>query len=316
MNVRKNFKPSDFLEIISKMPLLDHLITDISCEDAIREYLMMQRIAHATPKTIKYYQYNLMDFLKLKSCPQLVKEITKHHVMEYLDDKSNRPYAADGRYRAIRAFLNWSKEQNYLLSVPIERSIRPRVPKPEIKMLDIDSFKSIFQKIDKTTFLGRRNRAILLIFFDTGMRLDELTQLMLTDIDIEQGLLRIKYGKGKKERIVHIGDLTRRELWNYLKLHGGKYPNLWLSEERRPVTQAAIILALRKLQKNTGISIHPHLFRHTFAITFLRQGGDLATLQYLLGHEKISTTMLYLKTLNADDAIKAHKKFSPVDRLL
>jgi integrase/recombinase XerD len=115
---------------------------------------------------------------------------------------------------------------------------------------------------------------------------------------------------------VRVGDTAKRALWDYIKSRGGQGEGLWLTEERRPITTSAVVLTLRKLEKKTGISCSAHKFRHTFAINMLRSGCDVFSLKMLLGHSSLTMVQNYVKTLNTDDAIKSHIKFSPVDRLI
>jgi site-specific recombinase XerD len=184
-----------------------------------------------------------------------------------------------------------------------------------------DEIKAMLSYCRPKTFLGERNRALVLCLLDSGLRASELLSLTITDVDYQQGLIKVM-GKGKKERLVRIGNNARQQLWRYMLLRDIKAPphvqTLWLSEEMRPFTKNGMLLVMHRLGKRAGIRIRcsPHTFRHTFAVSYLRAGGDIFTLQQLLGHSSLEMVKRYSRTLNSDDALKAHQQFSPVDRLL
>jgi site-specific recombinase XerD len=296
------------------MSVLDHLISNVAFDRAISEFLMELRIGNRSKKTIYYYRCHLNDFVKMRG-DIMVADTSIQDIRQFLAEKADKPWVMNARYVSLRAFFNWSVRQRYAISNLVEQLPVPKKPKKVIPTIDVQDFKSLLACCAKDTYLGKRNRAILLMFYDTGIRLEELASLTLRDIDIEQGLIKVK-GKGQKERIVRIGDTSKRALWDYLRIRGGKGEGLWLTEERRPITTSTVVLTLRKLEKRTGISCSAHKFRHTFAINMLRQGCNVFELQQMLGHSSLEMVKNYTRTLNNDDAIKAHIKFSPVDRLI
>ena len=164
--------------------------------------------------------------------------------------------------------------------------------------------------------LGIRNKAILSVFLDTGLRISELAGLTLDDIDMDQGSLLIRNGKGGKQRIVHIGTKAHKVLWKYITIHRRSYSRrLFINRNNDPLDIIGIKILIKRLGDKAKVKVHPHKLRHTFAISYLRAGGDVFSLQYILGHSTLQMTQRYLQSLNADDAINAHKKFSPLDNL-
>ncbi|HEU5375172.1 MAG TPA: tyrosine-type recombinase/integrase [Ktedonobacteraceae bacterium] len=172
-----------------------------------------------------------------------------------------------------------------------------------------------------------RNRAILWLLYDTGIRVSELCALRLEHVDRKQGVLTV-WGKGTKERRIAMGQNCQRNLFFYLDYHRpdeeelaewGSHgeDHLFLSETRLPLTKNGMTLLFNRLKKRAGITgkrVSPHILRHTFAIRYLVNGGDPFSLQELLGHEDMATVKMYMR-MN-DETIQGQKrKFSPGDHL-
>lgn len=125
-------------------------------------------------------------------------------------------------------------------------------------------------------------------------------------------------GKGAKERVVRIGKTTQKAILRYLLMRTDPYPCLWVTEERRPLKGKGVQMAIKRLCHRANIkdtTPGPHTFRHTSAINYLRNGGDVFTLQVMLGHSTLQMTRRYVSTLGADDLFRVHQKASPVDNL-
>lgn len=281
---------------------------------ASEEFLFSLKLENRTPATLRYYRQHLNYFLA-QPLPRYVHEITGEHIKDYLKTKQTAVYMMHGSYRALRAFFNWTiKEHYYLGTNPVLSLKAPKLPHKIIPVIGPTEFKALVKSCGDT-FLGRRDKAIIFVFYDTGIRLQELTNLKLSDIDLGNGLLKIT-GKGNKERMVRIGHTTIKALWNYLKIRQGQYQELWLTEERTPIQANGVCQAIRRMSRAAKIpKISPHKFRHSFAVTFLRNGGDIFSLQILLGHSDLTMVRRYTSALNIDDALLSHEKFSPVDRL-
>lgn len=162
---------------------------------------------------------------------------------------------------------------------------------------------------------ARRDVAILLVLFDTGLRASELCDLCARDYQQDNGRLHIRHGKGDKERYVYLGDNAQRALWRYVLERPRLKPNdpLFATRTSRPLDRNNLRHLLAKIGGNAGVpNVHPHRFRHTFAIQFLRNGGNIFELQRILGHESLDTVKLYL-TLAEVDIEKAQRAHSPAD---
>ncbi len=157
---------------------------------------------------------------------------------------------------------------------------------------------------------------------DSGLRVSEVVGIALDDVDFADGSVRIRHGKGGKERTVPIGSTVRRHLWKYVSESrpeplAATVDRLFLSSQGLPLTKTGAQQMVRRLGRKaglTGVRCSPHTFRHSFAKNYLMNGGDVFSLQRILGHSDLSTVRLYLNLFSCD--LKAqHNRFSPVDNL-
>lgn len=172
-----------------------------------------------------------------------------------------------------------------------------------------------------------RNRAILWVLYDTGIRVSELCGLRLGNVDRKQGVLTV-WGKGSKERRIAMGQNCQRNLFYYLDHHRPSEEELeewgsrgddhiFFSETRLPLSKNGMTLLFQRLKKRAGITgkrVSPHILRHTFAIRYLINGGDPFSLQELLGHEDMATVKMYMR-MNDETLQDQKRKFSPGDHL-
>jgi integrase/recombinase XerC len=161
--------------------------------------------------------------------------------------------------------------------------------------------------------------AIIVVMLDTGLRLSEITNLKLDDSHIDEGYLKVM-GKGAKERIVPIGRLAEKLLQRYV-FHFRPGPirldnnNLFLTLDGYPISNEAVRLILKRIGRKSGIKrFHPHLCRHTFATNYLINGGDVFSLQQILGHTSLEMVRRYVTLASAQVRVQ-HRKFSPMDRM-
>jgi integrase/recombinase XerD len=166
-----------------------------------------------------------------------------------------------------------------------------------------------------------RDQALILVLLDTGLRASELCALQIGHVDMQSGKVIVRPGreggaKGGKGRTVFLGKTARRALWRYLVDRAdGKEADAPLFTDRydHPLNKNSLRLVIARLGKNAGVKhCHPHRFRHTFAITYLRSGGDVFTLQSLLGHSTLDMVQHYARIAEIDIE-QAHKRASPAD---
>lgn len=235
-----------------------------------------------------------------------------------LSPKSIRNIHAD-----LSSLWQWAAEEG-LVPTNIIRTIEPPDPKPPtIDPFTQSQIEALLTACQHTrtddgpaNAIADRNRLIVLLLLDTGLRASELCAITLDDIDLAANKIRV-IGKGGKPRFVYFGKRTAKALWRHIA------PRLTAADRRlftvgpaadpRPLTRFHLRQILVRLGQRAGVpDVYPHRFRHTFAITYLRNGGDLFTLQELLGHSDLEMVRRYARIAQTDCA-RAHQKASPVD---
>ena len=223
--------------------------------------------------------------------------------------------------RAIRAFWGWLLAEEFIETNPFDKIIIPKPPKKIIMPFSDDQIRALLGVIDTKSPIGFRDWTIILTLLDTGVRVSELTELKLEDANLAQRYLKI-HGKGNKERIVPIGISIQRALAKYINKYRPNpiYPlsdSMFLNRDCMPLTPNRIQSIIERYALKAGIKgvrASPHTFRHTFAISYLRNGGDVFTLQRILGHETLDMVRNYV-CLAQSDLQEAHLRCSPVDNL-
>lgn len=314
--------------------LLESLVTTTSLKSLVQGYILNYRTEGKSPKTISIAEMILGKFIWY--CDQNnfpdVNQLSVIHIRQFLSYLANtkhrwnstspiarRPVSkttVNVYFRTLRPFFNWLQREDIIKDNPFIYLKTPKTDKKVIQALTPIEVERLFKVCSGRSPLDIRNKAILSIFLDTGLRISELAGLTLDDIDMDQGSLLIRNGKGGKQRIVHIGTKAHKILWKYITIHRRSYSRrLFTNRNNEPLEVIGIKILVKRLGDKAKVKVHPHKLRHTFAISYLRAGGDVFSLQYILGHSTLQMTQRYLQSLNAEDAINAHKKFSPLDNL-
>ncbi len=236
--------------------------------------------------------------------------------------------------RSARAFFHWLVRRGTLEHNPFERVVFPKVGRPLIQTITTEEFEKLLIACapphETGPFAERaavRNRAILWLLYDTGIRVSELIGLRLDDLDRKKGVVTVM-GKGSKERRIALGQNCLRNLSYYLDKHrpdeeelaewgSTGEDHLFLSETRQPLTKNGMEMLFKRLKKRSGIGgkrISPHILRHTFAMNYLLKSNDPFSLQELLGHEDLTTVLNYI---HMNDAVlqEQKRKYSPGDHI-
>jgi len=299
----------------------DIITTDTTLGGQLKIFLLSCKVNDLTPKTIDDYGQKIGAFVLFYKAQGIKEpgEVTANHIRVFLLLLHDRikPSSVHDYYGCINRFFNWLVVEGILEQSPIARMRPPRVPRQVIQPFSQDDIRRMLVVLGDNSFLGYRNRAIILAFLDTGLRLSELANIKLNDVDFDNGIIKV-LGKGRKERFVRVGKGTQKAILRYLLQRGDKQPWLWISEKGVPVKARGIQSLIKRLGKRAGITdarCSPHTFRHTFAITCLRNGIGEFNLQCLLGHTTLQMTRKYVQSLGTDDALSAHEKASPVDNM-
>lgn len=281
-------------------------------------WILACRAEGKSPLTVDSYRQRIGDFVRFVQ--QNGGNMGNYEVRLYLVSLQNRGLSKNTvstYYRIIRTFANWTVAEGLIDSDPIPNVRPPRVPQTKPRPFSPRDIDALLLLTEGKRFVDYRNRALLLVFLDTGLRLAEVAGMMDDDVSFEAEAIRIM-GKGAKERTVRIGRATRLAMLRYHVRRTDDYPNFWVSESRTPLTREGLREAIKKLclrAEITDAKPGPHTLRHTAAINFLRNGGDAFMLQAMLGHSTLTMTRHYTSVIDSADVFEAHRRASPVDRL-
>jgi len=326
--------------------LLARRRANTTLERAIEDYLADQEGGNHSHKTLEWHRTALgllKSFLREERALALVGEIDAPDINAWFVHLRKTP-GGHGKIRSertiqtyarsARAFFHWLVRCEIIDRNPFDRVTFPKVGKPLIRPIEPEEFERLLLACTPPGEVGpladraaARNRAILWLLYDTGIRLSELLGLKLADFDRKHGMLIVK-GKGSKERRVTLGNNCLRNLLYYLDRHrpdeeelaawgNADEEHIFLSETRLPLTKNGLTMLFKRIKERAGITdkrISPHIFRHSFAIRYLVLGNDPFSLQELLGHEDMTTVKNYMH-MN-DETIQSQKrKYSPGDHL-
>jgi site-specific recombinase XerD len=294
---------------------------------ALSGFLTEKEADNLSPNTIDYYRRNIASFIAFLEAQGVSRlaDLSKDHFTLFKSAEMDSGRSASGVHaigRAVKAFLRWLALDEELIDERIILRLRlPRVPKKVIKPFSLDQVQLALDTAKGERMRqAERDTAILLLLFDTGIRSSELCGILDSDLEGERLLIR---GKGSKERWARISPRTRKAIWTWLNKREALWPRededgpLFITRSGEAMDKHSLKKLFNRLKRFSGISgvrCSPHDCRHTFAIEMLRSGADSLEVQKLLGHETLTMTLNYAK-MNDDDAAKAHKRHSLVDRL-
>jgi integrase/recombinase XerC len=303
--------------------------------DLSREFLTFLRYnRNLSPHTLRAYETDVSLFLAhlagVRTCPVSELTLTDFHTdgvrgyLAGLHDRGNARASSARRLAAVRAFAKYLVREERLADDPTALVGAPRKERTLPAHLGSDDTTRLLAAPDTATVPGRRDRAILELFYASGLRLSELVDMDLEDLNLSSRVLRVR-GKGGKERLVpfnaHAGDAIRRMMADHAALTAASAPTLapeasrhrsplrgrvtspharrrqplFLNLRGRRLTTRSVDRIVRRYVREAAIAqgISPHALRHTFATHLLQAGADLRAIQELLGHARLSTTQRY-----------------------
>lgn len=270
------------------------------------EYLEVER--NYSPNTLRSYDSDLRHFISylLSNDIPSLEEVRKNHLRAYFSsllDEGLTKKSVARKIASLRSFFRFARRHKFITTNPTLTLISPKLEKRLPSFLDESAIKRLFEAVDSSTPLGRRDGAILELFYSTGMRLNELIQLDVGDVDFSQGVVKVT-GKGSKQRIIPVGRRALQAIRAYQadrqklvldQKQGKEQSALFLTQKGDRFYPEAVIRMVKshigkvsELEKRS-----PHVIRHTFATHLLNRGADLRAVKELLGHESLSTTQVY-----------------------
>ncbi len=275
-------------------------------------YLLYQK--NYSKKTIDSYTRDINKFLDFMNNENytlnsvdstLIRNFLAHETLDGISKRSNAR-----RVIALRQFYEYLVKNNYVEFNPFIIISTPKVDKKLPEFMYLEEINNLFElNSQRKDFLMHRDQAIIELLFSSGLRVSELVNLTLQDLNLKERMMRI-VGKGNKERIVPFSLKTQKTLSVYLEntrkqlisdsgnMIGTNY--VFLNSRGEKLTTRGVEYILQEIENKTGVtlSLHPHKFRHSFATHLLNQGLDLRTIQELMGHSSLSSTQVYTHVSN------------------
>ena len=264
----------------------------------IEEFLThLKLVRNASQHTLKAYGRDLRAFSDFAE-EKFPLQIDHYTIREYLAKLSEAKISGASRARvlaSLRTFYSFCENRKKLEYNPAKAISNPKLEHKLPRFMSVELVEELLNTPDSNTLLGKRDRAILEVFYSTGMRLSELVGLQVADVDFSEGLVRVR-GKRRKERILPLGRPAQIALQKYyqaIKLAWNQ--QIFRNARGGPLTARSIERMLTKYLTQLGDKrgLSPHTLRHSFATHLLNRGADLRSIQELLGHTNLSTTQIY-----------------------
>jgi len=313
---------------------------NITLRQAIDGFRLSNEASALSKKTVTWYHRNLKLFYKWMT-DQIEQDATinlvsTEQIRRYLSELQGKRICYDGHpyhpneirllsprtirgyYASLSSFFNWAVREDLISTSPMQNVTKPKTAKFLPDPYTEEEIKSLLQACN---FLPeatkQRTISMILLLLDSGLRAGELINLRFNDVDLGAGRAKI-LGKGSKERYVYFGKKCKKALWKYISFTRpvpmANSQNLFLYVDGRPMKPRRFANILKKLEQRANVAnVHPHRFRRTAAIQFIRNGGNIFALQKLLGHETLEMVRRYVDLASSDVEV-AHRTASPVDR--
>jgi site-specific recombinase XerD len=288
--------------------------------DAVEAFILAKRADGRAPRTIKDYHRCLDPFAEWcarrdKTTDTLTRSDFRAYVVKLRDENDWAESTVAIHVRVLRCFLRWIYEEGYVeknLATAVDAP--PKIIRSE-EPLTIEEVEQLLAACHGE--FGKRDRAVILVFLDTGMRRSEIATLERDQVHINKRNAWIKVWdtKSSQWKFVFLGRLATHALAQYLENRDDDNPALWMGQ-RGPLTPDGIYQIVKRRADAAGVEVHPHLFRKTFATWWIRSGGDTQRLKKLGGWKTDEMLEVYVLLAARRDLEEAHQQFGPVDCLL
>lgn len=280
---------------------------DVSNGEYLKMFLNAKRIEGCSERTIQYYRVTI-DHL-IRNIGTQIRKVTTEEIRNYLVEyqKLNNcsKVTIDNIRRNISSFFTWLEEEDYILKSPMRR-----IHKIKTKTVVKETISDEAIEKMRDTCKEKRDIAIIDLLYSTGIRVGELVNLNIGDLDLEQREC-VVYGKGDKERRVYFDAKAKIHLQDYIRSRTDRNPALFVTLDA-PHTRlkiSGVEIRLRELGRKLGLTkVHPHKFRRTMATRAIDKGMPIEQVQKILGHSKIDTTMQYA-IVNQANVKNSHQKY-------
>ena len=276
-------------------------------QEYIELFLAAKRIEGCSDRTIAYYRTTIINMLMSIKMPirRMTTEIIREYLIEYQLKNNCGKVTIDNIRRNLSSFFSWLEEEDYVIKSPIRRIHKVKAGTTVKEVISDESIE-----IMRDGCKSKRDLAIIDLLYSTGMRVGELVNLDIADINFEEREC-IVYGKGDKERKVYFDARTKLHIQSYLEERCDNSKALFVSLNRpyERLKISGVEIRLRELGKKLKVNgVHPHKFRRTMATRAIDKGMPVEQVQRLLGHQQIDTTMKYAM-VNQNNVKTSHRKF-------
>lgn len=262
--------------------------------------------------------WEIRSFVRWLQTEVKVGENNPHRSTE---DRRLSPCTVQGYVATLRAFFNWGVREGLIAQTPMAQVKTPKVPRLVMPSFTKEEVRRLLALAKGKGPIGQRNYTMILMLLDTGIRVGELTGLQVQDLYLAEGYFKV-FGKGNKERMVPMGRACCLTVSRYVHKYRpepalASIDNVFLTRDGRPMKTGYVYKIVAEACERAGIQGKrkgPHTCRHTFARHFLMNGGDLLTLQRILGHSSLEVVKLYVD-LDTTDLLSQQRKYSPIDTL-
>lgn len=295
-------------------------ISDVMFRGLVQQFYYNCRVKNLTEKTLSGYGERLSNFYNfLSSQKTLFENVNGKTIQAYIISQKGKvsDHTINGRIRVLKVFFNYlQKDGLWNNGNPMEEISFIKAEQTLKPILGPDQIEKLLAIPSRRTFQGYRNYCIILTFWDSLVRLSELINMKMPDVDLKAGLIKV-YGKGRKERIVPIGVKSMKHLhyywFRFREKISGEY--FFCTSKGKPLAIRHVERILERIGKKAGVYVTPHLIRHSAATWWIKTGAQPMYLQNLMGHTSMSVTQKYIHLASIDDLKNHHNRFSPADSL-
>ncbi len=285
----------------------------------IEDYLQYLKLERGlSQNTLLSYGRDLTEFhqsIATEDPTKLTTALVGKHVRE-LYESGKKPATIARKISSLKQFLEYLTKRKIISRNPSAAFSAPRIARYHPQYLSPREVETILENIDTSSVMGKRDRAAIELLYGSGLRISELISVKISDLELEAGFLRVM-GKGGKQRLVPMGDLSIKMINEYMANQLSEIPRessncLFLNRFSKSFSRVGMWKMIKKRVIQAGISkpVTPHTFRHSFATHLLEGGADLRVVQEMLGHADISTTQIYT-TLDREYIVAEHRKYHP-----
>lgn len=289
---------------------------DMPLSRAVEGWLLTCRARSFSPNTLDGYTRTLKKLFVFLGDDPVIRSVTTKDIQAFLIAQPVSKTSKLDYYVGLSSLWTWAVSEELVDKHVVRDLARPHADTRQVEPFTENDIKHLAHEATGPSAYKLKMRATIMLLLDTGLRASEVCDLTIGDLKLKEGYAIIM-GKGNKERRVEFGPRTGQAIWRYLANRGSLQTSDYflISRTGRRLDRDELAHRLKSLGKRAGVdNCHPHRFRHTFAVMFLRNGGSSLALQRLLGHSTMEMVRVYVK-LSEVDLKDAHRRASPVENL-